>query len=91
MPGVRDPVGGGVQASGEGRGIILPVAAEGKGTVQGVRGVDGNRIIGGAQDDTAWASDRGEMELEILFTGEDPRTYRTPFPAKGGPRSCPVK
>ena len=37
--------------------------------MQGVRGGDGGGIVGGAQDDTAWASGRGEMELENLGHG----------------------
>ena len=36
------------------------------GTLQGVRGGDGGGIFGREQDDTAWASGRGETELENL-------------------------
>ena len=66
MPGVVDPVGGGVQATDYGRGTHLPGAVEWTVAVQGVRGGDGERIIGGAQDDTAWASCIEKMELENL-------------------------
>ena len=66
MPGGGYPVGGGVQLTDYGRGTLLPGAAEGAGAVQGVQGGDGDGVIGGAQDDTAWASFRGEIELENL-------------------------
>ena len=66
MPGDRDPVKGGIQAMDDGRVTHLPVAAEGAGAVQGVWVGDGDRIIVGAQDDTEWASGRGDTELEKL-------------------------
>ena len=50
----------------DGRGALLPGASEGMGAVKGVQGGDGGGIIGGAEDDTAWASSRGEMNLENL-------------------------
>ena len=59
MPGGGDPFGGGVWATDDGIGTHLPRAAEGTDTVQGVRGGDGGGIIGGAQDDKSWTSDRG--------------------------------
>ena len=37
--------------------------------MQRVWGGDGDGIIGGAQDDTAWASGRGDMELENFGHG----------------------
>ena len=58
MPGGGEPVGGGVRVMDDGRGTLLPVAAEVTGAVQGVCGGDDNGVIGGAQDDTAWASGR---------------------------------
>ena len=63
MPDGGDPVGGGVQAADDGKGTLLPGAKEGTGPVQVVQGVDGCRIFGGAQGDTAWASGRLEKEL----------------------------
>ena len=66
MPGDEDPVGGGLRETGDGRGTLLTGAVKGKGAVQGVRGVDGGRIIGGTHNDTAWASSRVDMELENL-------------------------
>ena len=42
----------------DGIGTLLMLAAEATGAVQGVRGGDDNGVIGGAQDDTAWASGR---------------------------------
>ena len=66
MSGGGDPVGGGVHATDDRRGTRLPGASEGTGSVQGVQGGDGGGIIGGAQYDTAWASDRGDMDLENL-------------------------
>ena len=53
MPSGGDPVGCGVRATDDGIGNLLLGAAEGTGAVQGVRGGDGGRIIGGSQDDTA--------------------------------------
>ena len=61
MPGGGEPVRGGVRATDDGRGTHLPEAADGTDAVQRVWGGDGDGIIGGAQDDTAWASGRGEM------------------------------
>ena len=51
--GGRDPVVGGVQATHDGRGTLLPGASEGTGGVEGVQGGDGGWIIGGAQDATS--------------------------------------
>ena len=53
----------------DGRGNLLPGAVEVTGEVQGVWGGDGGGIIGRAQNDTSWASCRGEMELENLGHG----------------------
>ena len=53
MPGGGDPVGGGVRAMDDGRGTLIPVAAEGTGAVQVVRGGDGGGIVGEAQYDIA--------------------------------------
>ena len=61
MPGGGDPVGGGVWETDDRRETLIPGAAEGTDAVQGVQGGDGGRIIGRAQDDTAWTSGRGEM------------------------------
>ena len=69
MPGGRDPVKGGVQATDDRRGTYLPGSAEGTGAVQGVWVVDASGIISGAQDDTSWASGRGEIEIENISHG----------------------
>ena len=69
MSGSGDIVRGGVRATDDGIGILLPGAAEGTGAVQGVWRGDGDGIIGGAQDDTAWSSGRGEMGLENFGHG----------------------
>ena len=66
MPGGRDPVVGGVRAADDGRGTLLPGAAEGTVAVQGVRGRYVRSIIVRAQYDTALASGRGDMDLENL-------------------------
>ena len=42
---------------------------EGTGSVQGVQGGYGSVIIGGGKYDTAWASGRGDMELENFGHG----------------------
>ena len=55
MPGGRDPVGGGVQATDNGRGTHLSGATEGTGTVQGVR-------VG----DSGWIKIRRRIEF-IIF------------------------
>ena len=69
MSGGGDPVGGGVQATDDGIGTLLPGAAEGTGAVQEVRGGDGGWIYGRAHDDTTWASGRVYMDLENLNHG----------------------
>ena len=69
MPGGADPVGGGVWATYERRGTLLQGAAEGTGAVQGVWGGDGVWIIGGTHEDTTWASNRGDMDMENLDHG----------------------
>ena len=66
MPGGGDPVGGGVQATDDGRGTLLPGAAEGTGAVQGVRGGDGGCIDGRAHEYTKWVSGRGDMDFNNL-------------------------
>ena len=53
MLGGGEPVVGGVWATDDGRGNLLPGAAEGMGAVQGVRGGYGGRIFCGAKDDTS--------------------------------------
>ena len=73
----------------DGRGNLLPGAAEGTGAVQGVWGGDGGWIIGGTQDD-AWASSRGEMELGNL--GHVGRALDVPhgLPVQRRPTGLPV-
>ena len=56
MPGGGEPVGGGVQATDDGIGTLLPGATEGTDTVQGVQGGDGGWVFGREQDYTAWVS-----------------------------------
>ena len=92
MPGGRDTVGGGVRAAGDRRGNLLPRAAEGTGEVQGVQVGDGGRIIGGEQDDTEWASGRGEIELENLGHGGRSADVLHGLPGQGMPaKSFPVE
>ena len=69
MSGGRDPFGGGVRATNDGRGTLLPVAEEGAGAVRGVWGGDGGWIDGRAHDDTIWARGRGDMELDKIGHG----------------------
>ena len=46
---------------------LLPGAVEGTGAVQGLRGGYGSWIDDRAHDNTAWASGRGELELDNLI------------------------
>ena len=69
IPGGGNPVGGGVRATDDRRGIFLPVATEGTGAVQGVWGGYGDWIDGRAHGDTTWAGGRGDMELDNLGHG----------------------
>ena len=58
--GLQNNVGktGGVRATDEGIGTLLPGASEGTGAAQIVRGGDGVWINGRAHEDTTWASIR---------------------------------
>ena len=89
MPGGGDPFGGGIQATDDGRGTHLPGAAEGTGSVQGVRGGDDYRIIDGEQDDKLWASGRGEMELENLIQGGRSANVPHGLPCQGKTAEMP--
>ena len=60
MPGGGYPVGGGILAMDDRGGTHLLGVIEGTVPVQGIRGRDGGRIFGGAQDDTVGASGRGK-------------------------------
>ena len=62
---------------------------EGAGTVQGVQGGYGGRIFGGAQDYTARASGRGEMELENLGHRGKAVDVLHAFPSQGRPLELP--
>ena len=73
----------------DGRGTLLPGAAEGTVAVQGVWGGSGGGIIGGAQDDTAWASGRGEMELEKVVHGGRAADVLHGLPVQGSPAEMP--
>ena len=66
MPGGRDPVGGGVRATDNGGETHIMGSTEGTGPVQGGYG---DRIFGGAQNDTEWASGTGETDLKNLGHG----------------------
>ena len=85
MPGDRDPVGGVVRATDDRRGTLLPVATEGAGTVQVVRGGDGGSIFGGAQYDTAWASGRVDAKLENIGHGGRASDISHVLPVQGRP------
>ena len=89
MTGGGDPVGGGVQATDDGRVTLLPGVAEGTGAVKGVRGGDGGWIYGRAHDDITWGSGRGDMELENL--NHRGRTADVPhgLPGQGRPAELP--
>ena len=47
MPGGKDPVGGGVRDTYDGRGPLVPEVTEGKGSLKGVLGGDGACVAGG--------------------------------------------
>ena len=89
MPGGGDLVGGGVWARDDRRGNLLPGATEGTGTVQGVRGGDGGGIFCGAQDDTAWASGRGDTELKNLGHGGRAEDILHGLTGQGRPAELP--
>ena len=57
--------------------------------MQGVQGGDGNRIFGGSQDDTEWASGRGKMDLENLVHGGRAADVSHGLPGKGRPAELP--
>ena len=73
----------------DGRGTLLQGAEEGTGTVQGVRGGDGGWVIGEAQDDTAWASGRGEMDMKNLGHGGRNADVPHGLPVQGRPAELP--
>ena len=85
MPGVGELVRDIVHATDDGRGTLLPGGIEGMGTVQGVRGRDCGGIIGKAQDETAWSSVRGEMDLENLVRGGRAADVLHGLPGQGRP------
>ena len=89
MPGGGDPVGGGVWVTDDRIGDLLTGSTEGTGAVQGEWGGDGGGIIGGAQDDTAWASGRGEMDLEKLGHGGRAADIPHGLPVQGRPAELP--
>ena len=57
--------------------------------MQGVRGGYGNWIFGGAQDDTEWASNRGETDLENLGHGVRAADVLHGLPGQGRPADLP--
>ena len=89
MPGGGDPVGGGVQATDDGRGNLLPGASRGVGAVQVVQGGDGDWIICGAHDNTTWESGRGDMDLENLVHGGITTDVLHGLPVQGRPAELP--
>ena len=50
----------------DGGGTYLPGSTEGTGTVQGLQGGYDGGIFGGTQDNTAWAINRGETDMENI-------------------------
>ena len=90
MPGRGEPYVGGVQATDDGRGTILPGAAEGMGAMKGVWGGDGRWIISGAHDYTTWASGKGDMDLENLGHGGITVDVPHGIPVQGRPADLPV-
>ena len=89
MPGGGDPVVGGVLDTDDRRANLLPGAAEGTGAVQGVQGGYGGGIFGGAQDDTAWSSDRGDTEPKNLGHGGRSTDIPHGLPCQGRPTELP--
>ena len=63
MPGGGDTVGGNVRETDDGRSPFVLGAAEGKGPVQGVGGVDGAWVSGGAHAGSSWEGSIGDKEL----------------------------
>ena len=53
--------------------------------MQGVRGGDGGGIIVGAQDDTAWVSGRGDMDMENIGQGGRAADVPHGLPSQGRP------
>ena len=71
MPGVGYPVGGGVQATDDGKWTLLPGAKEGTGTVQRVRGGDGRGFFGGAQDEEQGKhGQEGRHQNALFYVGD---------------------
>ena len=66
MPGGGDSVGGGVWETNDRRETFIPGATEGKGTLQGVRGRDGDWVAGESHVDATWELCVEEMELGII-------------------------
>ena len=69
--------------------VNLPGVAEGMGAEQGVRGGYGGWIDGRAHEDTTWASDRGEMELDNLGHGGRTAVVRHCLTVQGRPTELP--
>ena len=63
VTGGGESVGGGVRDTDEGRGPVVQVAAEGKGSVQGARGGYGDGVSDGSHEDATWEGGGGETEL----------------------------
>ena len=73
----------------DGRGALLPGATEGAVTVQGVQVGYGGGVFGGAQDDTACASGRGETDIENLFDVGRSADVSHGLPGQGTPAELP--
>ena len=91
-----DLVGGGVRATDDGRGKLLPGAVKGTGALQEVQVGDDGWIIRGVHDDTTWVSGIGDMDLENLshrgrtanvIHGLTGQGRPTELPGKGMPRT----
>ena len=91
LPGDRDTVGSGVQEEDDGGGTNIPGAAEGTGRVWGMREGDGSGIVGTPQDDTAWADNRGAMELGSLDHGRRPADVLAVLPDQGRAAELPYR
>ena len=65
MPGRGGTVGGGVRDQDDGRGALVLGTATGSDSAQGLQGVDGSWVAGGAHADTAWEGRRGDTTLGI--------------------------
>ena len=85
LPGGGKSVRGGTREADNGGGPHLQGAPEGTGSLQGVRGGDGDRIYGESHDDSAWACGRGVKELQNPGHGGQATYILHGLPGQGRP------